>query len=139
MDTGIRPSEQTRGVYHDTFVNNGRLLILKISAVSKQVEVEKISDGDVPYDSFLENFHQQECCYGLYGFEVDLPDAPLSLGIFVLWAPKNASVFERTLYAASEKNVRESFDPSIVMIQATDMGELNPTRVMSKILSKLHL
>lgn len=96
-----------------------------------EVVVEKTSE-EPSYDKFLEELSEQECKWAVYDFEYEVDGGKRNKLCFFSWAPDDAKIKQKMLFASSKDALRRSLVGIAAEIQGTDYSEIAYETVLSK-------
>lgn len=110
-----------------------KYIIYKLSDDKTKIVVEETAT-DADYDSFLDKLPEHDCKYAIYDFEYDLgSEGKRSKIIFISWAPDDAPVRTKMVYASSKDALRRALNGVASEFQGTDLSEVAYDSVMDKI------
>ncbi|KAG0218045.1 cofilin [Mortierella sp. NVP41] len=94
--------------------------------------VKESSEGD--YDTFLGDLPDDDCRWAVYDFAYKTEDGgDRNKIVFFSWAPDNAKIKSKMLYASTKEALRKSLNGVSVEIQGTDLDEVAQETVLEKI------
>ena len=92
----------------------------------KTIEIEKTGERNKTFDDFVADLPENDCRYGLIDVEFETADGrPTSKIVFITWNPDTAPVRPKMLYSGSKEALKSAFLGVGIMINATDMSELD--------------
>eukprot|EP01057_Protomagalhaensia_wolfi_P005791 Protomagalhaensia_wolfi_Nauph_80__5790@NODE_715_length_2077_cov_1389_038763_g492_i1_p2_GENE_NODE_715_length_2077_cov_1389_038763_g492_i1NODE_715_length_2077_cov_1389_038763_g492_i1_p2_ORF_typecomplete_len125_score23_04Cofilin_ADF/PF00241_20/1_2e27_NODE_715_length_2077_cov_1389_038763_g492_i1194568 len=96
-----------------------------IFVVKDQKQIVVDVKGKGPYTEFKSNLSNSACRYAA----VEVPGTTKI--VFILWAPDNAPVKDRMIYASSRQAILDKLSGHTRAIQASDLSELDEAKVKS--------
>eukprot|EP01097_Dermamoeba_algensis_P001491 TRINITY_DN1558_c0_g1_i1.p1 TRINITY_DN1558_c0_g1~~TRINITY_DN1558_c0_g1_i1.p1 ORF type:complete len:126 (+),score=30.51 TRINITY_DN1558_c0_g1_i1:273-650(+) len=114
--------------------NTYRYIIAKIGDNSKEVELLKavpLSDKTT-YKDFLAELPADDCRYLVYNYEYDFDGGHRSKIVFFQWAPENAKIKSKMLYASTKDSIKKALVGIQVEIQGTDKSEVEEAVLLEK-------
>jgi len=104
------------------------------------IVLEKFEDsgkGQASYEKFVEELPPREGRYAIYDFDYTLPDGGIRTKLgFIVWAPDDAPIKEKMLYASSKVELKTKFNGIHFEVQATDYDEVEYEGIMSRYCTK---
>lgn len=92
----------------------------------KTIEIEKTGERNKTFDDFVADLPENDCRYGLIDVEFETADGrPTSKIVFITWNPDTAPVRPKMLYSGSKEALKSALLGVGIMINATDMSELD--------------
>ncbi|KJA20159.1 hypothetical protein HYPSUDRAFT_68743 [Hypholoma sublateritium FD-334 SS-4] len=109
-----------------------KYIIFNLNKGFSEIVVEKTSsDGD--YDTFLSDLPETECRWAIYDFEFEKEGAgKRNKIIFISWAPDDAKIKQKMVFASSRDGLKRSLTGVAVEIQGTDYSEVAYEAVLDK-------
>eukprot|EP00759_Apiculatamorpha_spiralis_P000648 PhF_6_TR10249/c2_g1_i1/m.15892/K05765/CFL; cofilin len=101
----------------------------------KAVAVESKGDRSVTYAQFVEGLPKDKPAYIVFDFEYPKDGVTVSKLVFISWIPDIAKVKSKMMYASTKDSIKSKIEGGLVEIQATDLSEISPEFVLSKVAS----
>ncbi|KAK3818854.1 MAG: hypothetical protein J3Q66DRAFT_338701 [Benniella sp.] len=122
-----------------------RYIVFKLSNDNKSIivdttkAVDKDADPTAEYEEFVKSVPLDECRWYVYDFEYTHTDE--STGhqgqrnkvLFISWAPDDAKIKAKMIYASSRDGLRRKLTGIHAEIQGTDLSEIDHETILSKI------
>ncbi|XP_067877581.1 cofilin-2-like isoform X2 [Heterodontus francisci] len=115
---------------HDEMKKRKKAILFKIADdksnivvhEGKEILVGDVEDGKVqdPLQAFIDMLPKDNCCYALYDASFETKETKKQELIFIHWAPGNATVSQKMMYASSKAAIRRVKHEW----QVTDIDEL---------------
>eukprot|EP00033_Pygsuia_biforma_P000011 GCRY01000015.1.p2 GENE.GCRY01000015.1~~GCRY01000015.1.p2 ORF type:complete len:138 (+),score=36.17 GCRY01000015.1:75-488(+) len=135
MASGVGVSDECITKFQELKLSHSlRYVIFKLNDDHSEVIVEKDAAPEASYDEFTGSLPADDCRYAVYDYEFEFEGAKRNKILFVVWAPDNAKVKSKMLYASSKDNLRKKFVGIGCEVQATDMSEIDEAEVNEKVL-----
>ena len=115
-----------------------KYMVLKINRESGQIEIEgefgtRKDEGQEHWDKMVAELPPMEGRYVCYDFDFKTNDGrPQNKLSFIVWAPDDAPIKEKMLYASSKDAIKKKFTGIAHEIQGTDLEEMDYDYVLSK-------
>eukprot|EP01068_Selenidium_serpulae_P015176 Selendium_serpulae@DN6183_c0_g1_i3.p1 len=121
---GVTVNEDSKAVFNEQkFKSKHKYVLYKLSKDLDIVEVDKKGEKDDDYQKFFDSLPAQECRYATV--DIANPDtAKQNRLVFILWAPDNANVKDRMVYASSKEKVTKLLPGIMKVIQANEKSDL---------------
>lgn len=115
-----------------------KYVIYSLNDKKTDIIVEKTST-EADYDTFLEEFPENECKYAIYDFEYELGggEGKRSKIVFFTWSPDTAPIRSKMVYASSKDALRRALNGVATDIQGTDFSEVAYEVVLDKVNRKV--
>ena len=107
---------------------------MSVSSDFSEIKVEKEPLPDQTYDQFLESLPEKECRFGVVDFPYTVNNSKRQKLLFFAWAPDNAPIKQKMIYASSKVSLRKMLDGIYVEVQCTGDDETNYDHVLEKVL-----
>ncbi|KAJ9051499.1 cofilin [Entomophthora muscae] len=134
MSSGVGVNQECLDLFQDLKLKHSyKYIIYKISADNTEIVVEN-SSTDADYETFVSALPEADCRYAVYDFEYTTEEGGKRNKIcFFTWAPDNAKIKSKMLYASSQIALKKSLNGIAVEIQGTDFSEVDYESVLSKV------
>ncbi|KAF9090720.1 cofilin [Mortierella sp. GBA35] len=110
-----------------------KYITYKVADDKKSVTVVKES-SDEDYDNFLADLPADDCRWAVYDFAYKTEDGgDRNKIVFFSWAPDNANIRAKMLYASTKEALRKALNGVSVEIQGTDLDEVAFDTVLDRI------
>ncbi|RDB17950.1 Cofilin [Hypsizygus marmoreus] len=133
MASGVGVSEQCLITYQELKLKKSyKYIIFTLNKDNTEVIVEKTSTSQ-NYDDFIADLPEAECRYAVYDFEFEKEGGGRRNKItFIAWAPDDAKIKQKMLFASSKDALRRSLVGIAVEIQGTDFSEVAHESILDK-------
>ncbi|CAL1712471.1 unnamed protein product [Somion occarium] len=109
-----------------------KYIVFGLSPDNTEIVVTKTS-SDNSYETFLADLPEAECRWAIYDFEFERPgEGKRNKLLFVTWAPDDAKIKQKMLFASSKDALRRSLVGISTEIQGTDYSEVAYESVLDK-------
>ncbi|KAJ2549954.1 cofilin [Coemansia sp. RSA 1933] len=159
MSSGIAVSEECITRFNELRDNHKyKYVIFRIGQDLKSIIVEKTSEDDKndaedapaedadsdssetpaeelsgEYGKFVRSFPKKDGRYAVYDFDYVHDGGQRNKLLFYTWAPDNAPVKSKMLYASSKKDIEQKLSGVSTVIQATEKSDLFYKNVLEKL------
>ncbi|KAJ1772148.1 cofilin [Coemansia sp. RSA 1813] len=138
MSSGIAVSDECIDRFNELRDEHKyKFVIYKIADDLKSIVVESTSDDTAKdasgnskeepeddYEKFIGRFPENDGRYAVYDFDYTRDGGKRNKVLFFTWAPDNAPVKSKMLYASSKKDIEQRLTGTALVIQATDKDDL---------------
>ena len=133
--SGISVSEDAVNVYyHVRSRSTYKWVLWKINAGGTTVVIDAVGDPGSSYESFLQTLPNNDCRYGVFDYELKLPDGQkMNKLVFLNWAPDSAKVKSKMMYASTKDFFKGHLDGLSAEFQASDLEEISEGEVAEAI------
>ncbi|KAJ3214225.1 cofilin [Clydaea vesicula] len=134
MSSGVGVNDQAVSVFQDLKLKKKyKYVIYKIADNSTEIVVENTVE-EASYDDFVKSLPENECRYGVYDFQYEVPnEGQRNKILFYTWSPDTGKIKQKMLYAASKDALRKKLDGIYTEVQCTDLSELSYEAVFEKV------
>jgi cofilin len=109
-----------------------KYIVFNLSEDYSEIVVEKVSSSP-DYDDFIADLPETECRWAVYDFEFEKEGAgKRSKLTFISWAPENAKVKQKMLFASSREPLRRALEGIAVEVQGTEYLDISYEAVLDK-------
>ncbi|KAJ6585260.1 actin depolymerizing factor, partial [Mycena capillaripes] len=109
-----------------------KYIIFTLNKDTTEIVVEKTSQS-TKYEDFIADLPEFECRWAIYDLEFEKEDGgKRNKIIFVSWAPDDAKIKAKMVFASSKDALRRSLVGIAVEIQGTDYSEVAYEAVLDK-------
>ncbi|KAI9179135.1 cofilin [Blastocladiella emersonii ATCC 22665] len=135
MSTGIAVADNCIDVFTDLKLGKKlAYIVYKLNDSMTEIVVEKTAPAGTAYDAFLADLPAADCRYAVFDFEFEHPEGGIrNKIIFVSWAPDEARVRSKMVYAGSRDALRRKLVGIHAEIQGTDLSEVDQASVLEKV------
>ncbi|XP_032821001.1 cofilin-2-like [Petromyzon marinus] len=100
----------------------------------KQVLVGDIGDTvDDPFNTFVKLLPEKDCCYALYDISYETCESRKEELMFIFWAPENANIKKKMVYASSTNNLRAAFTGVKHVWQVNGLEDISRSAIIDKL------
>ncbi|KAJ3213942.1 cofilin [Clydaea vesicula] len=135
MSSGVGVNDQAVSVFQDLKLKKKyKYIVYKIADNNTEIVVESTVE-EASYDDFVKALPANECRYGVYDFQYEVPnEGQRNKILFYTWSPDTGKIKQKMLYAASKDALRKKLDGIYTEIQCTDLSELSHEAVYEKVI-----
>ncbi|CAH2350756.1 cofilin [[Candida] railenensis] len=137
--SGVTVADESLSAFNDLKLGKKhKFIIYTLNDKKTDIVVEKTSN-EADYDTFLEEFPENECKYAIYDFEYELGggEGKRSKIVFFTWSPDTAPIRSKMVYASSKDALRRALNGVATDIQGTDFSEVAYEVVLDKVNRKV--
>ncbi|KAG7088190.1 cofilin [Marasmius oreades] len=109
-----------------------KYIIYNLNKDRTEITVEKTSDSG-QYDDFLQELPEGECRWAVFDFEFEKDGGSRNKLCFFAWAPDDAKIKQKMVFASSKDALRRALEGIAVEIQGTDPSEVSYESVLNKV------
>ena len=109
-----------------------KYIIFSLNKTFTEIVVEKTSE-DEDYDNFIASLPEQEPRFAVYDFPYEKDGGQRSKITFITWAPDDAKIRQKMVYASSKDALRKALQGIAAEIQATEFDEISREVVHDKV------
>ena len=110
-----------------------RYVIFSISEDNKFVICSSKGERSSTYAQFVEGLPKTTPAYVIYDYEYMKEDVQRDKLVFISWIPDTAKTKPKMMYASTKDSVKAKIEGGVVEVQSTDVSELSPEYIMSKV------
>merc|ERR1712093_422026 len=135
MSSGVAVNDECMQKFQELKLGKKiKYIIYKLDDPSKptQIVVSKTSESQ-SYDDFLEELSETECLFAVYDFQYNKGEGDRNKLCFFIWAPDNAKIKQKMVYASSKDALRRALVGVGSDIQGTDLSEVAYDSVLDKV------
>ncbi|KAG0003314.1 cofilin [Entomortierella chlamydospora] len=131
--SGVQADPDCLAAFQDLKIGKKyKFIIYKLSDDKKSIVVESKAEAG-SYDDFLKHLPETECRWAVYDFDYKIPDGERNKIVFFTWAPTEAPIRPKMLYASSKDALRKSLMGVGTDIQGTAADEVDYDTVFEKV------
>ena len=129
QSSGVAVSDEIVDLYnkmklkHDT-----KYMLCKINRDAGEIQLHKRVEsgaGKTTYEAFVADLPPKEGMYAIYDFDYETVEGgKRSKLMFVVWAPDDAPIKEKMLYASSKEGLKKKIVGIQIEVQGTDYDEV---------------
>lgn len=129
--SGIRLSQDAVNIfYHVRSKSAYKWVLWKIDETGTTVVIDAVGNPGSSYESFLNALPKADCRYGVFDYQLKLPDGGvLNKLVFLNWAPDNAKVKSKMMYASTKDFFKGHLDGMSAEFQASDLDEISEKEI----------
>jgi len=133
MSSGVTASPACIETYNELKLKKkSKYIIFTLNKDNTEIVVEKTSQS-TNYDDFIADLPEAECRWAIYDMEFEKEGGGIRNKIvFVSWAPDDAKIKAKMVFASSKDALRRSLVGIAVEIQGTDFSEVAYEAVLDK-------
>ncbi|KAJ7195513.1 actin depolymerizing factor [Mycena pura] len=134
MSSGVTVHDDCIEQYNTTLKLGKKIkyMIFCLNQDNTEIIVEKVSESK-DYEEFLADLPKTECRWAVYDLEFEKPGGGIRQKIvFYSWAPDDAKIKAKMVFASSKDALRRSLVGISVEIQGTDYDEVAYEAVLDK-------
>ncbi|CAL1712470.1 unnamed protein product [Somion occarium] len=133
MASGVGVNQNVLDTYQELKLGKKhKYIVFGLSPDNTEIVVTKTS-SDNSYETFLADLPEAECRWAIYDFEFERPgEGKRNKLLFVTWAPDDAKIKQKMLFASSKDALRRSLVGISTEIQGTDYSEVAYESVLDK-------
>jgi hypothetical protein len=129
MSSGISVAENCVLRYNELKLRHTmRYIIYRLSDDLSEIIVDKEADKTAKFDDFLIEAKKVkdrgECRYAVYDVPFEHGGLVKNKLLFILWAPEDAKVKQKMVYAASKDAIKRKLEGLAKELQATELSDL---------------
>jgi cofilin len=110
----------------------------RIDDSGKTVIPDLLGGKTATYDDFVASLAPNDCRYGVYDYEYASPErGTFSKIVFINWAPDDAPVKTKMMYAATKDFFKGFLDGAGAELQASDFDEVSEEEVRARVITSL--
>ncbi|KAI0057127.1 hypothetical protein BV25DRAFT_1831493 [Artomyces pyxidatus] len=133
MSSGIGVNPECLSAFQELKLGKKtKYIIYAVNAEHTEIIPLKTSASS-DYDEFLGDLPETECRWAVYDFEYEKEGAKRNKICFFSWAPDDAKIKAKMLFASSKDALRRSLVGIAAEIQGTDYSEVAHESVLDKV------
>jgi cofilin len=137
MSSGVGVSTDVKSAFEDQLKKHAYNYIIYQIVDERTIVVETKGGSDASYDDFLSNIPPSACRYATINFPVTVDGGELWRPTLITWAPEDAPIKQRKIYASTYDALKKSLVGVYSYINALDSDELSADKVMGDLRKKL--
>jgi len=133
MSSGVAVSPDCLGQFNDLKLKKKyKYIVFSLNKDNTEIVVEKTSTS-TDYEDFIKDLPEAECRWAVYDLEFEKEGAGIRNKIvFYSWAPDDAKIKAKMVFASSKDALRRSLVGIHVEIQGTEFSEIAHDVVLDK-------
>jgi len=133
MASGVGLNPKCLEVYQELKTRKKfKYIIYTLNETNTEIIVDKTGE-ESDYESFVEKLPPNECRYAVYDFEYEKEGGKRNKITFYSWAPGDAKIKSRMVFASSKDALRRALVGVGAEIQGTDSDEVSHESVLDRV------